>query len=521
MADAPRPAQGADDGELPAAEVRRGRPGRPRRATPRHASAPVARHRLRKLRSLLPGSPDLPEPSEPPPPPQELIAFLRVVGATLVRAGESVDAVQETINRLGARYGFDTVHTFVVPTGVFVRAGKAPDSVIDFAPVQGPDLRLDQIDQLYRFIDEVYAHPVAPEAGTARLAEIEAMRPRFGFWTRVLGYVVMTMGLGLLTLPNSMALAGYAVLGLVVGMLREYADRAGRLVNLALPVLAALLVTAVAYRYSGPLLGEDPTKLLIPPLVAFLPGTALTMGTIELATGSIVSGASRLVYGLNVLILLAFGIAVGSQLVTEHPLAKDTSVDALGAWAAWAGVGLLGLGFVLSFSASLRTLPWLLLVLCVAKVGQDVGTTVAGPLFGAFAGGVTLPLLTRLIERNPHAPPAQVVFLPAFWMLVPGRLGLTGVGQLLVDHENSGLDTTVEALLTVVAVALGVLVGANALNRRTVPVPAEPGLPHPPASSAADPFASDPSGAAGPDGAAAEPTQPDPSELPPESAPRG
>ncbi|MFC7310434.1 threonine/serine exporter ThrE family protein [Streptomyces monticola] len=433
------------------------------RGTARHSSS-AARHRLRRLRTLLRAEAVLPEHDEPPPPPQELIAFLRTCGAALVRAGEPAADVQNTVNRLGARYGVPKVHTFVVPTGVFVRAGDGPDSVIDFAPVEGSDLRLDQIDRLYRFIDDTYAHPEPPDEGARRLAEIDAMPPRFPVAVRILGYVVLTMGLGLLTLPNTMALAGYAVLGLVVGLLRELAERTGRVLSLALPVVAAVLVTAVAYRYSGPLLGEDPTKLLIPPLLAFLPGSALTMGTIELATGSIVSGATRLVYGLNVLVLLAFGIAVGSQLVTAHPVTKDATMHALGPEGAWAGVALLGLGYVLNFSAALRSLPWLLLVLCVARLGQDVGGTLAGPLFGAFAGGVTLPLVARLIERSPHAPPAQVVFLPAFWMLVPGRLGLTGVGTLLVEHQTSGIGTTVDALLTVVAVALGVLVGANAVR---------------------------------------------------------
>lgn len=134
MADAPTPVQGDAEGDVPAAEARRERPGLPRRATPRHASASAARHRLRKLRALLPLAAEVPVSSEPPPPPQELIAFLRAVGTALIRAGESVADVQDAVNRLGTHYGFTTVHTFAVPTGVFVRAGRAPDSVIDFAP---------------------------------------------------------------------------------------------------------------------------------------------------------------------------------------------------------------------------------------------------------------------------------------------------------------------------------------------------------------------------------------------------
>ena len=52
---------------------------------------------------------------------------------------------------------------------------------------------------------------------------------------------------------------------------------------------------------------------MIPSLVTLLPGAALTMATIELAAGSMISGSSRLVYGLQRLLLLTFGIAMGVE----------------------------------------------------------------------------------------------------------------------------------------------------------------------------------------------------------------
>ena len=52
--------------------------------------------------------------------------------------------------------------------------------------------------------------------------------------------------------------------------------------------------------------GENPIRSLIPPLVIFLPGSAITTGTMELAAGQTISGASRLVEGLMDLLLLAF-----------------------------------------------------------------------------------------------------------------------------------------------------------------------------------------------------------------------
>ena len=62
-----------------------------------------------------------------------------------------------------------------------------------------------------------------------------------------------------------------------------------------------------------------------------------------------------------------------------------------------------------------------------------------------------------------HGPPSLVVFLPAFWLLVPGSLGLLGTTQLVTD-TGDGFATAQGAVGVVVAIALGVLIG-SALGR--------------------------------------------------------
>ncbi|MEV6103135.1 threonine/serine exporter family protein [Streptomyces sp. NPDC051940] len=406
----------------------------------------------------------IPEPDEPPPPPIELVRFLRECGTALCLAGETTDRVQQVIVELGERYGMHQVHALVLPTGVFVRVGDGPGAVVDFAPVRGEPLGLDQVGELYRFLEELYDHPMPPEEGTERLRRLKSLPPRFPVVLRVLGYTLLTIGLGLITYPSQTAVLGYAVLGVAVGALRELVGGPLRMFSLALPVIAAVLVTVLAYRYSGPLLGENPTKLVIPPLLAFLPGAALTMGMMELSAGSMVSGTSRLAYGLSTLVLLVFGITVGTSLMRLHPVVEGADADAIGSWAPWAGVLLLGVGHALNSSAPLRTLPWLLLVLAVAEAVQLLGQSFSDAVLGAFLGGATLPLIARIVESRRGAPPAQVTFLPAFWMLVPGSLTLTGVGELIAGDSSHGLLTSVNALLTVVAVALGVMVGASLLR---------------------------------------------------------
>ena len=49
-------------------------------------------------------------------------------------------------------------------------------------------------------------------------------------------------------------------------------------------------------------------------------------------------------------------------------------------------------------------------------------------------------------------------FTPAFWLLVPGALGLVGVAALL-NGDSTGTTTLIATVETMVAITLGVLVG--------------------------------------------------------------
>jgi len=78
---------------------------------------------------------------------------------------------------------------------------------------------------------------------------------------------------------------------------------------------------------------------------------------------------------------------------------------------------------------------------------------------GFFGTFVATPL-AYLIHRRFHGPPAQVTFLPSFWLLVPGALGLLSVTRMLSDRSG-GLDSLVTAVFAIASIALGTLVGAS------------------------------------------------------------
>jgi uncharacterized membrane protein YjjB (DUF3815 family) len=270
--------------------------------------------------------------------------------------------------------------------------------------------------------------------------------------------------------PTLANIAIAAALGLIVGLVKALLP--GRtVVALPMPVFVAALVSALVFyaqRYGLPV---EPIHALIPPLLTYLPGGTLTLGMVELAYGDMVSGASRLMTGLVQLVLLAFGLAAGAALLGAKPddLVKAAYEIAPVPWAPWLGVLIFGLGVYLHFSAPRDSLPWMLLVLLAASLAQRLAAAAFGGEISGFFGMLVATPLSYLIQTRFGGPPAMVTFLPSFWVVVPGALGLLSVTRMLSDRA-AGIEGLTAVLFVVASVALGTLVGASLFRLVTAEV---------------------------------------------------
>jgi uncharacterized membrane protein YjjB (DUF3815 family) len=197
--------------------------------------------------------------------------------------------------------------------------------------------------------------------------------------------------------------------------------------------------------------------------VVFLPGGVLTTATVELASGEMVAGASRLVYGSMQLLLLAFGIVAGAEIagLPSESVLHDDRAQTLGSWAPWLGVFVFGCATALYFSAPPDTLRWLLVVLVAAWLGQLIGNFLIGADVSGFFGALAMAPVALAVARLPGGPPAQVTFLPAFWLLVPGAIGLIGVTEIIANPAAASIEDLVSPLASIVSIALGVLCGVT------------------------------------------------------------
>ena len=110
-------------------------------------------------------------------------------------------------------------------------------------------------------------------------------------------------------------------------------------------------------------------------------------------------------------------------------------------------------------SVPVRLTPWVLGVLIVTFLAQLAGQHLGAPALGSFLGATAASLGASTAELVHRRLPRLVVFLPSFWLLVPGSLGLIGVSEVAI-LSGEGPTVGFEVVAVILAVAMGLLVGS-------------------------------------------------------------
>jgi uncharacterized membrane protein YjjP (DUF1212 family) len=379
--------------------------------------------------------------------------FVAALGAAMSAANYPVTMVHQVMEQTSRAYGLD--HAFLALPN-YVQVGSASGEGIYIA---NPDfnVRYDQSFPLATLVAQAPSGTVSPADGMAELDRIRHLDKRFPVWITVIGYAVQSIGLALILQPTPWSLYGAAVLGLLVGGLSVIGRRI-EAIGYMLPTVCAFLVAFIVFSFENRWhVGTDSLRALAAPLATFLPGAAITLAVIELATHHVVSGASRLVAGFMQIAQLAFGILIAAQVagVADASLVT-TQLNRLGPWAPFLGVLVYGLGIWLNFAPPAKFLPWMVVMLYVAYGGQWIGNEVLGSYASGFGGGLALILFALAISHRPNTPPTMSLVVPGFWLLVPGSLGFMGITQLLGTHSTAVFTAT---LISMMSIAIGVQTG--------------------------------------------------------------
>ncbi len=389
-----------------------------------------------------------------------LMEFLTELGKALTASGISVVDITSILEKIAQAYDAKA-EILVFPTMLLLKIGEQESAPLN-AAIQKPGLLpLNQVSEIYDLIYMAEAGKISPIEGKKCLRKILSEKHKFGPLGILFGYILFSMGIGMLLQPTPEQLIVSGVLGAIVGILLIFSRGRTRFL-LILPVVAALIVTSLSIWGVKYGLVTGSVAMLLPALAYFLPGATLTTGMFELAYGEIISGASRVIYGTAILFLILFGVLVGIQItgISQQNFLVTNPLNALGWWAPYLGVFIFAMGMYLFMSIKNKDLPWVILILYIAFFGQQAGNHFVGGVFGAFSGSLLMTISGTIIERLDHKTPSIVSIMPAFWILVPGALGFMSLATLVSQNYFTAITDGIMVAMTIVAISLGLLIGA-------------------------------------------------------------
>lgn len=390
------------------------------------------------------------------------------LGALLLDGGSSVTDVRGSLEQVQRRSGTGSDLRFaVLPELVLVsRAGVSASTSIAYAGAK--PLTFRQSAHANRLARDLEAGRRTLSDAPQRIAEIRSIRERMPATANILGIAILSMGLAALVRCPWWAILLAFFVGALVGTVTNAMSRVRSAAAIA-PFVSALVSTVAVGAFAGWLgLGPVPLFAVCAPIAILVPGAIITNGLLELTSTDIVTGASRLVYGLIMLAFMAAGVFAGAHLTglridsgsaalvaeAAHSVSDRSGWEALPPlWLSWIGVVLLAVGIGLAFGAGHR----LTLVSVAVMTGTYAVLVLLTPVLGnAVATGLTAALLfvaARALERLTLAIPATVSFQSAFLLLVPGTVGLVA----LASFDASALAS---APMIFLSLCIGTKVGA-------------------------------------------------------------
>lgn len=386
---------------------------------------------------------------------RRLLAWL---GAGLLAGGVPVHETEEDVRAAAQTLGHPEVEVGCFPTALHV--ALAPGQAATFEKVDG-GLRLDQLADVSAIHAGLRTGRTDADTALGHMATLRGQPHRYPRLGLPLGGVLSAAGIALVLAPAWSSLV-FAVLLAPVTVVLILLAAQHTTVRSMVPLAAAFVTASAACWGQTHGLLEAPLWTLVAPIAVLLPGATIVTGLTELAAGAMVAGTARLGHGTTQMLLFAVGVggAVALQRVPAEVL-QQPRPDALGWWAPLVGVVAVTVAIALMEALSLRSLPWLLVTVLGTYLGQLLGHELLGSRWaGAFVGALAASLGASVVEFLRPQLPRAVAFLPCFWLLVPGSLGLISVTQIEVG-AGVAAQAVVDVTVVIVAIALGVMVGAS------------------------------------------------------------
>jgi len=326
--------------------------------------------------------------------------------------------------------------------------------------------RIGELEELART-----AGPALPREIAARLAAIESTPPRYSNAQIAAAIGVASGAFAFLNGAGAPELIAAAIGGGIGQGLRSWLARR-RLNQYGTAALSAVaasgiyVLAAALARHAGLAFAHYPAGF-IASVLFLVPGFPLIAALFDLLQYQTIAAASRLAYGVMILLAVALGlsivIAVAGVDLSRHPpleLAYPLKL-ALRAVASFVAGG----AFAMLFNSSARTVLAVSLLALGANGLRltliDMGMMLAP---AAFFAALTIGLVAVLVDRRFDMPPIAIA-VPAIVIMVPGLYAFEMIVLLYRGQVLDALQASASCGFVIGALAMG-LAAARFVNRR-------------------------------------------------------
>ncbi|MBL0209514.1 MAG: threonine/serine exporter family protein [Holophagaceae bacterium] len=397
-----------------------------------------------------------------PPSQDSHIAFCLEIGKALHSFGTPAHRFEEAMQRLVASLGLEG-DFLAHPTAFFAELRSAAGREVFMVRAEPGETNLEKLVSIQALVKEVIQGNLPIEEAAARVREVVAQAPRFGK-TMVGASFGLSSGMAARFFGGGwreMLLA--AMLGVFIFLLGSWTSKHHHLAQV-LVLLAAALAGFGGVVAAHFIPNTAAFTITLAGIVILLPGLKLTVALREVATGNLVAGSARLVDAVMILMMLAFGVALGRQVAMQFAMSfRESPSIPLAAWTEWVALLAVPFAYLVLFQARKRDVGWILLASLVAFISSRFGSAWLGPELGAGLGAMALGIAANLFGRRTRLP-NQIMELPGLLLLVPGSIGFRGLAFLTMGETEVGLQTAFRMVFLAVALVMGLSL-ANALVR--------------------------------------------------------
>lgn len=389
-------------------------------------------------------------------PDDDMLTMITELGTAMNRSSYPVPETQKAIQDICDAYEYD-ISAEVFAT--YIIAIDRTDGHVGLANT-GSAFRFDQVADTESLVHKLRRAELPIAAAKDRLQEITSSAPPVNPFLRIIGYVLMALGFAMCFRMSFPATVAAVVVSIPIAGLLLWTSSKGTLAALMPFLLTFISALGLAlWAIHGGI--ADPVRLAVIPVVTLIPGAALTTSLIELTTGDMIAGATRLISALVLLLSMAFALALALDIV-GLPTAdlQDLTSTQAPSWVLWVAAPVFAVGNILYFCTPRRIWIW---TIVFASGTYWIYELLQHSIRAAFAGGVALGI-AMLCARAVNAyakggPSVQAMFLPTFWLLVPGSMGFVAVsGVITEDHELGGLGTN--AALSLLSMAICMMIAS-------------------------------------------------------------